>query len=119
MLRTRGNRRHPDSGREPARGRTPQRIARRPDIVGQLRSTPDGSDRISGLYRLGDPADGAATWTALDIPGGPNAATDPVDGISPGGQALKHFSIAADPNDGNSSHLIAVAFVRQRMSVYG
>jgi hypothetical protein len=62
---------------------------------------PDGKDRVSAVYRLGNPSAAAPTWSLMDLPGGPNAATDPRDTTSPSGQALKHFSFVADPADAN------------------
>lgn len=51
--------------------------------------------RLAGLFRSGD---GGLTWTALDLP----MTTEDggfTFGIHPGGQAILHLSIAADPTD--------------------
>ena len=60
-----------------------------------------GEDRVSGLFRLTNPADGGSNWVEMDRPGQDDAATDPDESIHPGGQADKHFSMVADPNNAN------------------
>jgi len=69
-----------------------------PVYAGFVNST-DGNEQVTGLFRLANPGDGAVNWVEMDRPGEDDAATDPDEGIHPGGQADGHFSIVADPDD--------------------
>lgn len=61
---------------------------------GQVYAAVANNGRLAGLFRS---ANGTAPWTAMDLPG---TVEDGVFiGIHPGGQAVIHMSIVADPTD--------------------
>lgn len=76
-----------------------QSVAPDPVYAGIVRLVTDapGTTRLTGLFRSGN---AGATWVQAPLPGTiepPLIGT--FVGIHPAGQGVKHFSLAADPND--------------------